>query len=129
MKRIIAGILLGFCVSTQAVDWDDGAADHNWSSALNWNTDVVPISGQSGYMITAEAASPTHPVIQAGDVVRLDDSSKVRAVEAIPRGSKLALGPIACGEAVVRYGEEIGRATRDIAAGEYVHTHNLARER
>ena len=66
--------------------------------------------------------------VQAGDLVRLDDGSEVRAVDAIPRGSKLALGPIACGEAVIRYGEEIGRATRDIAAGEYVHSHNLRRE-
>ncbi len=66
--------------------------------------------------------------VQANDVVRLDDGSEVRAVEAIPRGSKVALGPIACGEAVVRYGEEIGRATKDMAAGEYVHTHNLARD-
>lgn len=65
--------------------------------------------------------------VQAGDLLRLDDGSELRAVEAIPRGSKLALGPIACGEAVMRYGEEIGRATKDIAAGEYVHTHNLRR--
>ena len=67
--------------------------------------------------------------VRVGDVVRLDDDGEVRAVEAIPCGSKVALGPIGCGEAVVRYGEEIGRATKDIAAGEYVHTHNLARER
>jgi len=67
--------------------------------------------------------------VQAGDLVRLADGSEVQAVEAIPRGSKVALGPIACGEAVVRYGEEIGRATTDIAAGEYVHTHNLAGRR
>jgi altronate hydrolase len=65
--------------------------------------------------------------VDAGDVVRLADGSEVRAVEAIARGSKVALAPIACGEAVVRYGEEIGRATKDIAAGEYVHTHNLGR--
>ena len=67
--------------------------------------------------------------VQAGDLVRLADGSEVQAVEAIPRGSKVALGPIACGEAVVRYGEEIGRATTDIAAGEYVHTHTLAGRR
>ena len=67
--------------------------------------------------------------VQAGDVVRLADGSEVQAVEAIPRGSKVALDPIACGQAVVRYGEEIGRATKDIAAGEYVHTHNLAGKR
>ena len=67
--------------------------------------------------------------VQADDVLRLDDGSDVRTVEAIARGSKVALGSIACGEAVIRYGEEIGRATKDIAAGEHVHTHNLARER
>jgi predicted RecA/RadA family phage recombinase len=67
--------------------------------------------------------------VQAGDVVRLADGSEVRAVEAIPRGSKVALSPIASGEVVIRYGEEIGRAAKDIAAGEYVHTHNLARRR
>jgi altronate hydrolase len=67
--------------------------------------------------------------VQAGDVVRLADGSELQAVEAIPRGSKVALDPIACDEAVVRYGEEIGRATKDIAAGEYVHTHNLAGKR
>jgi altronate hydrolase len=65
--------------------------------------------------------------VQAGDVVRLADGIEIRAVEAIPRGSKVAIDPVACGEAVIRYGEEIGRATKDIAAGEYVHTHNLAR--
>jgi len=67
--------------------------------------------------------------VQAGDVVRLADGGEVRAVEAIPRGSKVALSPIASGEVVVRYGEEIGRAAKDIAAGEYVHAHNLARRR
>ncbi len=67
--------------------------------------------------------------VQAGDVVRLADGSETLAVEAIPRGSKVALQPIASGEAAIRYGEEIGRAAEDITAGEYVHTHNLARRR
>jgi altronate hydrolase len=67
--------------------------------------------------------------IQAGDVVRLADGSEVRLVEAIPRGSKVALSSIASGEAVIRYGEEIGRAAEDITVGDYVHTHNLARRK
>jgi predicted RecA/RadA family phage recombinase len=67
--------------------------------------------------------------VQAGEVVRLVDGTEVRVVEAIPRGSKVALSPIASGEAVMRYGEEIGRAAEDITAGAYVHTHNLARRR
>lgn len=44
----------------------------------------------------------------------------------IPTGHKFALRDIAKGEYVIKYGEIIGRATADIRAGEWVHTHNLA---
>lgn len=43
----------------------------------------------------------------------------------IPAGHKYALQAIAKGEYVVKYGEIIGRATQDITAGEWVHTHNV----
>ena len=65
--------------------------------------------------------------VQAGNAVCLDDGTEVRSVEAVARGSKVALISIRRGEAVIRYGEEIGRATEDIAAGQHVHTHNLRR--
>ena len=63
--------------------------------------------------------------VKPGDPVELDDGTKVRAAEAVPRGGKVALMPIAAGATVVRYGEIIGMATEDIAAGRHVHTHNL----
>lgn len=44
----------------------------------------------------------------------------------IPRGHKMALRPIATGEAVTKYGQTIGFAIADIAAGDHVHTQNLA---
>lgn len=44
----------------------------------------------------------------------------------IPRGHKVALGAVARGEAVRKYGFPIGRATADIAPGDHVHGHNLA---
>ena len=47
-------------------------------------------------------------------------------VEVRADGHKYALRPIAAGESVVKYGMPIGHATRDIAAGDHVHTHNLA---
>jgi len=65
--------------------------------------------------------------VTAGSAVHLDDGTAVRALEAIARGNKIALSPIASGEAVIRYGEEIGKATTDIAAGQHVHTHNMRR--
>lgn len=46
-------------------------------------------------------------------------------VQAIPRGHKIASRPIAKGEAVLRYGQIIGQAMEDIAAGAHIHSHNL----
>ncbi len=43
----------------------------------------------------------------------------------IPAGHKVALRTIAAGEAVHRYGNVIGFATRLIEPGEHIHTHNL----
>jgi len=49
--------------------------------------------------------------------------------EAIASGHKVALAPIGSGENVVKYGNPIGTATADIAAGSHVHVHNLASTR
>lgn len=43
-----------------------------------------------------------------------------------PRGHKVALCDIPAGTEVIKYGFPIGRATQDIAEGEWVHSHNLA---
>lgn len=43
-----------------------------------------------------------------------------------PRGHKVALCDIPAETEVIKYGYPIGRATRDIAEGEWVHSHNLA---
>ena len=47
------------------------------------------------------------------------------AGEEIRRGHKVALIPIAEGEAVVKYGCAIGLAREPISAGAWVHTHNV----
>ncbi|WP_193166198.1 UxaA family hydrolase [Microbulbifer hainanensis] len=44
---------------------------------------------------------------------------------AIPAMHKVSVAPIACGESVLKYGQPIGVATRNIAAGEHVHEHNM----
>jgi altronate hydrolase len=44
----------------------------------------------------------------------------------VPKGHKVALKPVALGAPVRKYGWPIGRATRDIAPGDHVHSHNLA---
>jgi hypothetical protein len=46
--------------------------------------------------------------------------------EPIKLGHKIALSPIASGSAVIKFGVAIGRASRDIAAGQWVHLHNCS---
>ena len=43
----------------------------------------------------------------------------------VPYGHKIAVKDIRIGEKIMKYGEEIGIATREIIKGEYVHVHNL----
>ena len=47
----------------------------------------------------------------------------------IPRGHKIARQHIATGEPVIKYGEVIGLATRQISQGSHVHVHNVASAR
>ena len=63
-------------------------------------------------------------VLQAGAVVELD-GLRVTVRDPIPRGHKLALVDLPAGTEVRKYGQPIGIAQRDIAAGEHVHDHNL----
>jgi len=44
----------------------------------------------------------------------------------VPQGHKIALLPMPTGTPVAKYGQSIGHATRAIAPGEHVHSHNLA---
>lgn len=50
----------------------------------------------------------------------------VVALEDIPQGHKMALVPQKQGEHIIKYGFSIGHATQTIAAGQWVHTHNMA---
>ena len=43
----------------------------------------------------------------------------------IPYGHKIALTEIPKGVPVLKYGESIGTASREIGKGEYVHVHNM----
>ena len=57
------------------------------------------------------------------------DGVMVTVREPIPSGHKVAIAPIASGDAVVKYGNPIGMASANIAAGEHVHVHNVASNR
>jgi altronate hydrolase len=68
----------------------------------------------------AVARAPLEP----GTVLE-DDGARIEVRQEIRPGHKVARRAVARGGVVRRYGQVIGFATRDIAVGEHVHTHNL----
>ena len=70
---------------------------------------------------------------KAGTDVEIRDkkgaSFLIRLVNDIPYGHKIALGEIAPGSDIIKYGESLGMATKAIAPGEHVHVHNLDSKR
>jgi altronate dehydratase small subunit len=54
-----------------------------------------------------------------------DRSVSVVLLQDIPFGHKFALTDIQQGDAIIKYGEVIGLATKPIRKGEHVHIHNV----
>jgi altronate hydrolase len=63
--------------------------------------------------------------LSAGTELKLDGSTMALPTR-IGLGHKIALAPIRQGEAVRKYGQIIGFASRDIERGEHVHVHNVS---
>jgi len=66
--------------------------------------------------------------LPAGRAVELGGGTVVLR-DAVPRGHKFALRAIAEGEAVLKYGQPIGRASAAIEPGQHVHVHNCVSQR
>ena len=64
-----------------------------------------------------------------GWVMEDDSTIKVKALNDIPIGHKLALRDIANGETVIKYGFDIGKAVAPIKKGEHAHVQNMKTKR
>lgn len=66
--------------------------------------------------------------VEEGETVDVPIGEEARTItvtEDIPFGHKIALEDIGQGETVYKYGLSIGYASRDIEAGDWIHTHNV----
>ena len=63
--------------------------------------------------------------VALADLAKGELAEGVTLVEDVKKGHKFALRPIANGENIIKYGVPIAHATKDIAVGEWVHTHNV----
>jgi (2R)-sulfolactate sulfo-lyase subunit alpha len=64
-----------------------------------------------------------------GWVMEDDSTIRVKALNDIPIGHKIATRGIGKGETVVKYGHDIGKAISDIKTGEHAHVHNIKTKR
>ncbi len=64
-----------------------------------------------------------------GVITENDTTLNLTARNDIPIGHKVALKPLASGDTVIKYGEDVGRMTGNAGAGEHVHVHNLKTKR
>ncbi|WP_175833145.1 UxaA family hydrolase [Burkholderia cenocepacia] len=78
---------------------------------------IVILHGNDNVAVALDALAPEVPVDVHG--------APLRPAAAIPAGHKIATAPIVRGDAIVKCGQPIGIALRDIAAGEHVHVHNV----
>jgi len=64
-----------------------------------------------------------------GWVMDGDKTIKVKALNPIPLGHKVALANIKKGDTVIKYSNDIGKAVANIAKGGHVHVHNTKTKR
>jgi (2R)-sulfolactate sulfo-lyase subunit alpha len=64
-----------------------------------------------------------------GWIMETNETIRLKSLEAVPLGHKIALQPLAKGDTVLKYGNDIGRIVADVAKGDHVHVHNLKTKR
>jgi altronate dehydratase small subunit len=65
--------------------------------------------------------------LKKGDTVKIEDETQNKIIikAEISYGHKFAIKNLKMGNEIIKYGEVIGRATRNIEIGSHVHVHNI----
>jgi (2R)-sulfolactate sulfo-lyase subunit alpha len=64
-----------------------------------------------------------------GVITETDSTLSLQAQHDIPIGHKVALKPLASGDTIIKYGEDIGKMVAAAEPGQHVHVHNLKTKR
>ena len=57
------------------------------------------------------------------------ETIRFKSLDAVPLGHKIALCDLKVGDAVLKYGHDVGRIVADVGQGRHVHVHNLKTKR
>jgi len=58
-------------------------------------------------------------------IMENDKTIKITSITAIPLGHKIALKDFKEGDAILKYGHDIGKVVKTIKKGDHVHIHNV----
>jgi altronate hydrolase len=84
----------------------------------------MPLSQVAVHLRATDNVAVAARILAPGMVMTFDGRD-LTVASRVGMGHKLAVRAIAAGEPVLKYGQTIGFAGRDIAAGEHVHVHNV----
>ncbi len=65
----------------------------------------------------------------SGWIMENNRTIKIKSLDAIPIGHKVALAPLQPDDTVIKYGHDIGRIVNSVKKGGHVHVHNLKTKR
>ena len=58
-------------------------------------------------------------------IMESDKTVKIQSINNIPLGHKIALKDFKVGDAILKYGHDIGKVVASIKKGDHVHVHNV----
>ncbi|PSL46894.1 altronate dehydratase small subunit [Salsuginibacillus halophilus] len=82
---------------------------------------VINPDDNTGTVIKADVTKGTELEIGGGE--------KVKVLQDIPYGHKIAVKDISTGDTILKYGLSIGSAIEDIPVGDHIHVHNIESNR
>jgi (2R)-sulfolactate sulfo-lyase subunit alpha len=88
---------------------------------------IVHDKADSVGVVVVEDVKPGMDI--TGWIMETNETISLKSLEAVPLGHKIALQPLAKGDTVLKYGNDIGRIVADVAKGNHVHVHNLKTKR
>jgi len=78
-------------------------------------------------VVVVEDVAPNQPL--TGWIMETDETVRLKALDAVPLGHKIALKDIKKGDTVLKYGHDVGRTVAAVAKGRHVHIHNMKTKR
>jgi (2R)-sulfolactate sulfo-lyase subunit alpha len=64
-----------------------------------------------------------------GWIMESDETVRLKSLDPVPLGHKIALKDLKPGDTVLKYGNDVGRIVANVAQGQHVHVHNLKTKR